>query len=152
VQRVSPLPAPAEFQAELTPACLPLQQLSLTGSVVLSTFAVTKGNGKHVWDVPPENFSLLGLTGNFTGTFSILAAVWSKTAFALTLLRLMTGKMKVVLWFIIVSMNIAMSLNAIFLWVRCTPAEKTWKPMVAGTCWAAQVYPIYGCFAAGEFD
>lgn len=119
--------------------------------MIISTYAVPLGVGKHVWDVPVQNMSLIGLLGNFTGTFSILAAVWSKTSFALTLLRLMSGKMRVVLWVIIITMNIAMNLNAIFLWIRCTPAAKTWNPMMDGTCWAPEVYPTYGMFAAGEF-
>ena len=110
-----------------------------------------KGVGKHVPFVPPQNFAFIGFTGNFVGTFSILAAVWSKTSFALTLLRLMKGRMRIVLWIIIVSMNILMDLNAIFLWVRCWPSAKTWSPQMEGSCWAPNVYPTYGLFAAGEF-
>ncbi|KAK5655071.1 hypothetical protein OQA88_5970 [Cercophora sp. LCS_1] len=54
--------------------------------------------------------------------FSILAAVWSKTSFALTMLRLMQDwKMKAFIWFIIVSMNIAMYLTIIFTWLKCVP-------------------------------
>lgn len=121
-------------------------------SVILVTVSVGLGLGKHVWDVPVQNLSTMGLIGNFTGTFSILAAVWSKTAFALTLLRLMKDWMRYVLWFIIISMNIAMDLNAIFLWVRCTPSAKTWNVMLEGTCWDPQVYPTYGMFAAGKLQ
>jgi hypothetical protein len=106
--------------------------------------------GKHVYDVPPQNYAAIGLLGNFTGTTSILAAVWSKTSFAVTLLRLMKGKMLVVVWVIIITMNIAMDLNAIFLWVRCSPVALTWDPRGPGTCWAPQVYPTYGMFAAGR--
>lgn len=124
-------------------------QVSLLVSVVLVTFSVRLGLGRHVYEVPPQNFASMGLIGNFTGTFSILAAVWSKTAFALTLLRLMKDWMRWVLYFIILSMNIAMDLNAIFLWVRCTPSAKTWNPRLEGTCWEPHVYPTYGMFAAG---
>lgn len=122
----------------------------LLTSIVLVTVTVPKGLGKHVYHVPPENMSTIGLTGNFTGTFSILAAVWSKTSFALTLLRLMSGHMKIVLWAIIVTINVFMGLNAVFMWTRCTPASKTWNPFVPGTCWEDHVYPSYGMFAAGE--
>lgn len=55
----------------------------------------------------------------------MLAAVWSKTSFALTMLRLMQNwKMKAFIWFIIVSMNLAMYLTIIFTWLRCTPPAK----------------------------
>jgi len=122
----------------------------LVGSIALVTLSVSKGLGKHVYMVSPENFGTLGLVGNLTGTFSILAATWSKTSFALTLLRLMQGRMRILLWFIIATVNIFMSLNAIFMWVRCTPVQKTWNPYAYGTCWDPWVYPNYGMFAAGR--
>jgi len=119
-------------------------------SIVLVTLSVGKGLGKHVYNVPPENMSSMGLMGNFTGTFSILAAVWSKTSFALTLLRLMSGRMRILLWVIIATINIFMGLNAIFMWVRCSPPSKVWEPFGPGTCWEENVYPSYGMFAAGR--
>jgi len=62
----------------------------------------------------------------------------------------MKGHMKVLLWVIIISMNILMDLNGIFVWIRCTPAAKTWNPYIPGTCWDINVYPTYGMFAAGR--
>ncbi|KAK0717511.1 hypothetical protein B0T26DRAFT_710099 [Lasiosphaeria miniovina] len=128
---------------------LVLSWVMLLASIVLVTASVPKGLGKHVYAVPFENFAFLGITGNFTGTFSILAAMWSKTSFAVTLLRLVQGRTKAFVWFIIATVNILMGLNAIFLWVRCSPVQKTWNPYVPGTCWDPQVYPIFGMFAAG---
>jgi len=81
---------------------------------------------------------------------SILAAVLSKTSFAVTLLRFMEGHMRMLLWAIIVSMNIAMDLNAIFGWVNCMPVQKGWLPDVPGVCWAPEAYADYGIFAGGE--
>ncbi len=129
----------------------PLPQLMLLVSIVLVTMSVPHGLGKHVAHVPVESLSALGLMGNFTGTFSILAAVWSKTSFALTLLRLMSGRIRIMLWAIIATINISMGLNAVFMWTRCSPASKVWNPFVPGTCWEPHVYPAYGMFAAGEF-
>jgi hypothetical protein len=119
-------------------------------SIILVTLSVSKGLGKHAYNVAPENMSSLGFIGNFTGTFSILAAVWSKTSFALTLLRFLSSRMRVLLWAIIVSINIFMGLNAVFMWTRCSPSSKIWNPFAPGTCWAPHVYPAYGMFAAGE--
>lgn len=131
--------------------CLHVVQLTLLVSVILVTASVPKGLGKHVSQVPVENMAFLSIVGNFTGTFSILAAMWSKTSFCLTLLRLFSGRMRIMLWVIIATINIFMALNAIFLWTRCTPTSKTWNPFISGTCWESQVYPSYGMFAAGEF-
>ncbi|KAK4443775.1 hypothetical protein QBC34DRAFT_199162 [Podospora aff. communis PSN243] len=128
---------------------LALSWFMLVGSIILVTMSVSLGLGKHSYLVPPQNFGTMGLIGNLTGTFSILAATWSKTSFALTLLRLMQGRMQYFLWFIIVTINIFMGLNAVFMWVRCAPVQKTWNPFAYGTCWDPQVYPNYGMFAAG---
>ncbi|KAH8898213.1 hypothetical protein GQ53DRAFT_817506 [Thozetella sp. PMI_491] len=126
-----------------------LSWVSLVVSVILVHLSVVMGLGKHVYDVPVGNLSYISLLGDVTGTFSILAAVWSKTSFALTLLRLMHGEMRYFLWFLMITVNIAMYLNAIFLWLRCMPVTKTWNPYVEGTCWAPEVYPIFGMCAAG---
>ncbi|KAK3985221.1 hypothetical protein QBC44DRAFT_405361, partial [Cladorrhinum sp. PSN332] len=123
--------------------------LMLVTSIVLNTISVSNGFGRHVQFVPPENLSSMGLIGNVMGTFSILAAVWSKTSFAITLLRLMQGNMKLLLLFIISTINIFMGLNALFMWIRCSPSSKIWNYRAAGTCWEPHVYPAYGMFAAG---
>ena len=86
---------------------------------------------------------------NIAGSCTLTAAIWSKTSFALTLLRLTEGRMKWVLWFIIISMNIAMGLSALFNWVQCTPIQKTWIPLTPGKCWKPHVVPNYNMFSAG---
>jgi len=76
----------------------------------------------------------------------VLAAVWSKTSFALTMLRLMQNwKMKTFIWFIIVSMNLAMYLTIIFTWLRCTPPAKMTQ------CIAPVPYTNYS-IAAGAYS
>ena len=45
------------------------------------------------------NFSNTILLAEVTGTFAITAAIWSKSAFAVTLLRLSEGWMKALIWF-----------------------------------------------------
>ncbi|KAK5661067.1 hypothetical protein OQA88_10957 [Cercophora sp. LCS_1] len=55
------------------------------------------------------------------------AAAWSKTAFAVTLLRFSEGWTKWFVWFILVSINIIIALNATMNW-------KSWIPSTPGTC------------------
>jgi hypothetical protein len=100
--------------------------------------------------VPVENFADMGLRGNVIGTLSILAAAWAKTSFAFTLLRLMNGKLKAMIWAIIITVNLFMGLNALFIWVRCSPVKKSWVVQMPGTCWRSDIYPAYGMFAAGK--
>lgn len=118
----------------------------------MSTTTIPLGLGKHVAAVPVENLGEIGLRGNINGTFSVLAAAWSKTSFALTLLRLM-GKEKWMarfLWFAIVTMNLFLFGNALFQWIKCWPISKTWNVLEPGTCWPAGVQSRYGMFAGGK--
>ncbi|EPE09385.1 integral membrane protein [Ophiostoma piceae UAMH 11346] len=116
----------------------------------LISCSVAHGEGLHVWDVDPANFAAINFLGRLSGSLAILSAVWSKTSFAVTLVRLIsTPRSRMLLFFVIGSMNLFMTLNIIFLWVRCMPIRKLWNPDVPGTCWHPKVYPIYGIFAAG---
>ena len=97
--------------------------------------------------VPFQNLPTLGLIFNFNATFSICSAVWSKTSFAITLLRLTKEKWRQFVWFTIISMNITMGLSALFVWIHCLPLEKTWNPTVNGTCWSKSGKVNYDIFS-----
>ena len=77
----------------------------------------------------------------------MFAVVWSKTAFAITLLRLTEGKLKAFVWFVIISMNLTMFFEIVFVWAKCTPVERTWNKMVPGECWDPLAVNIYGAVA-----
>ncbi|KAK0712393.1 hypothetical protein B0T26DRAFT_648687 [Lasiosphaeria miniovina] len=114
----------------------------------MSQRAVDLGFGRYPCDIDPRNFPLIGLEGqNIGATFGMFAVVWSKTSFAITLLRLTEGKTKAFIWCIIVSMNIIFFLEALFVWVQCTPISKTWLPSTPGTCWGSHPVNVYGVFA-----
>lgn len=62
----------------------------------------------------------------------IIACVLSKTSFAFTLLRIVTKTwMKVLLWFIIITMNALMWLCACYL-AQCRPAAALWSLKLMG--------------------
>ncbi|KAK3504453.1 hypothetical protein B0T13DRAFT_3845 [Neurospora crassa] len=122
----------------------------LKTSIFIVTIATSKGLGEHVQAIPEDNLPAIGLLGNFIGTLSILASVWSKTSFALTLLRLLSGRWtKDLLWLGVATIHVFLIVNALFMWIRCSPAAKTWDAYMEGTCWDNQVYPQYAMFAAG---
>lgn len=107
------------------------------------------GYGLHIWDFDVvNNMAPLLLLVNMAGSFSATAAIWSKTSFAITLLRLTHGWMKWFLWFIIITMNIAMGLTALFPWVNCTPIRKSWEVFTPGECWDPTVTVNYNLFSA----
>ncbi|KAH8660774.1 putative integral membrane protein [Tricladium varicosporioides] len=111
------------------------------------SYAASLGFGKHSKDIPPSNFPKIGLAGNVSSLFSILAVIYSKTSFALTLLRIGKIKMHVLLWFIIFSVNISLGGSALMSWIQCTPLERNWNFMAEGKCWNPKVYVIYGVTA-----
>jgi hypothetical protein len=107
------------------------------------------GYGKHNADIPPENFNRILLVSYIAGFFSILAACWSKISFAITLLRIVTTRRpKVLLWFIIVSVNLVLGASATIHFVQCWPIERLWNPESPGSCWPRPVVIHYNIFVA----
>ncbi|KAK3364700.1 putative integral membrane protein [Lasiosphaeria hispida] len=121
----------------------------ITIESALVTSLTHLGYGLHIWDFNLANMAQLLITVNVTGTFSVTAAIWSKTSFAITLLKLTEGWAKYLVWYIIVSMNIAMGLSALFPWVSCTPVQKAWDlSVVGGSCWDPTTVVYYNIFSA----
>ncbi|KAI0147369.1 hypothetical protein GGR57DRAFT_261027 [Xylariaceae sp. FL1272] len=110
--------------------------------------AISLGWGKQPWDVPFGHFPDILLALLISGHFSLLAAASSKTSFALTLLRISNGWVKWVVWFAIITMNVAMGISATFNWVQCTPVQKLFNVFIAGTCWPRSTLVHYNAFAA----
>ncbi|EFQ35364.1 uncharacterized protein GLRG_10508 [Colletotrichum graminicola M1.001] len=119
---------------------------------VFVTVDVSYDFGKHNWDVAQDNWPWLLLYANLGGSFSIIAAAWCKTSFALTLLRITRESsepwIKRLVWFIILSVNIALGLNVLFTWIQCWPIEKTWRTATPGECWRKSIPVNYNVFAA----
>ncbi|KAM5368768.1 hypothetical protein ACJZ2D_009322 [Fusarium nematophilum] len=124
--------------------------VSLAVAVALAVHVVTLGFGKDVSEVDPANVPEIALVATINGIFSVFAATWSKTSFALTLIRLQGGWINRLLWVVIVSMNIIMNLVIIFSFVKCTPAQKVWHSNMPGKCWNPLVATYYNIFAGGE--
>jgi hypothetical protein len=104
----------------------------------------------HVFAIEPSHLPTIQIFGNVAFTATVLATVWSKTSFGITLLRITDGKMKPVIWFILVSMNMAMHIHALFPWIQCDPISKGWNRDEPGSCWDPKVNVIYGVFASSR--
>ena len=113
-----------------------------------TTASTTFGYGKHLWDIQLGDFYALNVVSTFAGFFSVLAAVWSKTSFAITVLRLSTGWMRWVIWFIIISVNIVLGMSAILQWIRCVPVQRLFDWTVAGECWSQEAVTRYNTFSS----
>ncbi|SPO01902.1 uncharacterized protein DNG_04575 [Cephalotrichum gorgonifer] len=120
--------------------------ITIAISCVFGSISTTMGFGRHTWDIDmesPDHPKLL-LIMNMTGFWSLFGAAWSKTSFAITLLRLTPAtKVKWLIWFLIVTVNVGLYLAAIFMWVQCNPPKKVWNPNMEGTCWDGSKIVIY---------
>lgn len=122
--------------------------LCLVIDSIILTRNATKGFGKHFLAINPTELTRMTFLGIVAGVFALYAAILSKTSFAITLLRITEGKMRILLWFIIFSVNIALGGSALIPWIQCTPVEKNWNFMVPGKCWDPQVFSKYSIVAA----
>ena len=66
------------------------------------------------------------------------------------MLRISTGSTKWLVWFIIVSVNVALGVAIAITWLQCDPIEKTWNPTVHGKCWNKLIVVRYNIFTASE--
>jgi len=95
--------------------------------------------GRHSWDLEIDNPVRFTLLLSSRATVTITAIVWTKTAFAITLLRLTNGNVYRFVWFIIITINIAMGFSAAVVWIQCNPIAKGWDGSIPGSCWAPGV-------------
>lgn len=61
------------------------------------------------------------------------------------------GKIRVFIWFVIVSMNMLFGVLVMLFWVGCMLLEKVWYLFMRGICWSLNVVIIYGIFVSGMF-
>lgn len=120
--------------------------IALLAQTSLLSVCIHFGLGKHSWDI--KNWPSYLYVANITGVCSIIAAAWSKTSFAVSLLRLSTGWMRRLVWIIIASVNIFLGLSCIFTYVQCKPVRKLWHSSIPGTCWPPEVIIKYNSFSS----
>jgi hypothetical protein len=128
-----------------------LQTTIITTDVLTTVMVYEFKLGRHSGELVIPNITRFLLILSSRATTTITATVLTKTAFAATLLRLTAGRIKHFVWFIIVSMNIAMGFSAVVPWIQCQPLDKGWIPNRPGTCWATQVGTKIWIATGGEF-
>ncbi|SPO05355.1 uncharacterized protein DNG_08042 [Cephalotrichum gorgonifer] len=114
--------------------------LVILGTDIVTTILVVDfGLGKHSWDIVITNYTKFKIIIDSRATITLTSMGWTKTAFAVTLLRLTSGMTKRFVWFIIISLNVITLISAAIPWIQCAPVSKTWDPSVTGGCWAPMV-------------
>jgi len=108
--------------------------IALAVSAITTSVCVALDYGKHGYDMRPENLPKMPFIAVFAGFFSVLAAAWSKTSFALTLVRLSERWMRILIWFILITVNAILGTAMLFMWIKCWPIPKIWDSTVEGKC------------------
>lgn len=121
----------------------------LLADVIVTTVAVDAGLGKHIDSVSGDTLIRTMLLSAVAQTLSILGAAWSKTSFAVTLLRLtVVSHVRYLVWFIIISLNIFLTFTAFLPLFQCTPMGKSYDPRIAGSCWDRTLVLVLTIFGA----
>ncbi|SPQ24539.1 28b4345e-900c-4955-962b-fcb257d3ae2b [Thermothielavioides terrestris] len=122
---------------------------ALATSCSMLSYITTIGYGRHNADIAPGNFNYILLVSYMAGFFSILAACWSKISFAITLLYIVTGsRVKALLWFILVTVNLVLGASATIQFAQCWPPERLWHPGGPGHCWPRIVVIRFNIFVS----
>ncbi|KAI0828418.1 hypothetical protein F5Y06DRAFT_302273 [Hypoxylon sp. FL0890] len=108
-------------------------------SCTLVSVNIAAGLGKHEKNVNPQTFNTLGVRTVVAGALYAVSSAWSKTSFAITLLRIATPRLRIVIWFLMITMNIFMYTTAVLGFVACSPMEKQWGQAVEGECWPTEI-------------
>ncbi|KAK5654249.1 hypothetical protein OQA88_7424 [Cercophora sp. LCS_1] len=124
--------------------------LSLMVSVALQTAGVVHGGlGRPYTAVTHDQLAIMSVLSISAGFGSILAASWSKTSFALSLLRISTpGWIRMAVWAIIISTNVVFGVLGLMQWIQCWPVAKLWSYELPGSCWPSYIFQGYGAFAS----
>ncbi|SPN96642.1 uncharacterized protein DNG_00163 [Cephalotrichum gorgonifer] len=116
---------------------------------VFSTLSVHNGYGRHYVSLSDAEKRGTMLYYEICSSFSITASSWSKTSFAITILRLAKGRrLTWFIWFLIISVNLTKAVSATVGWLGCTPMRKAWDPtVVGGHCWDGKAAAHFNMFS-----
>ncbi|KAJ4292242.1 hypothetical protein N0V88_005873 [Collariella sp. IMI 366227] len=122
--------------AALSGVFMSLRLIALVVSIALQTVATTYGLGRLYSYLSKEEVSIVTFYSITAGFHSILATCWSKTSFAISLLRISQGKVHNAVWFIIISTNLVLGSNGAIQWAQCWPVPKRWHSDMEGTSYS----------------
>ncbi|KAK1723364.1 hypothetical protein CaCOL14_012258 [Colletotrichum acutatum] len=103
-------------------------------STSLTTELMRLGFGKSL-DFSAHIFTL----SSVNVVMNKVALALSKTSFAVTMLRIASGKLKVFIWFLIISMNAVLATSAVVAWkAACDRPSDSYEAVLPGSCWRVE--------------
>ncbi|KAI0141843.1 hypothetical protein GGR57DRAFT_397830 [Xylariaceae sp. FL1272] len=119
--------------------------ISTLVGVSLITSGITLGFADPNAVIGPDAQRQLQIHGGVQQVVFSLASDLSKTSFGLTLIRVVSGKTKVLIIVAMVLLNIIYFLTIIFTFFKCTPSLYAWLP--PDKCWDIWTYLKFLIFA-----
>ncbi|KAK1956043.1 hypothetical protein LY78DRAFT_686404 [Colletotrichum sublineola] len=111
-----------------------LSWMFLLISTSLSTELMRLGFGRTI-DFTPHMHTL----SSVNVVINSVALALSKTSFAVTMLRISSGRRKAFIWYLIVSMNAVLATSAVASWIAaCDRPEDEYEAVLPGICWRVQ--------------
>ncbi|KAL8383255.1 hypothetical protein RB595_006825 [Gaeumannomyces hyphopodioides] len=126
--------------------------VALLANGIFTHAAVELGYGRHAGAVDARALPSLAVAGLLSSTFSVAGQAWSKTGFALTLLRFTRrgGRARAFVLVNVVLANVLFAVGALLFWVQCVPLERLWRPLLAeGRCLDPRINVVYGIIVGG---
>ncbi|PSR82639.1 hypothetical protein BD289DRAFT_392043 [Coniella lustricola] len=128
--------------------------IAIIATVVLIAYACVllaaadRGLGRHMEYIEEYgDLSDVSLFSQIAQSLAIIACTLGKTSFAITLMRIFVQAWALrILWFIIITMNLANFLCAIFVFVQCRDPRALWNFDIISTCWPTYVFTNYSLF------
>ncbi|KAK0624349.1 hypothetical protein B0T14DRAFT_454603 [Immersiella caudata] len=121
---------------------------ALIASCIVQSVSVQLGFGKEFGAIAPELVGTARLVSVIAGFLLILAACWSKTSFALTLLRISQGWPRRWVIFVICTTNFFFVASGVIHWAQCWPLRLLWEQELKGECLPIQIVNGYNMFVA----
>ncbi|KAL0468068.1 hypothetical protein QR685DRAFT_574177 [Neurospora intermedia] len=92
---------------------------------IVNTINIRLGFGKHRDNIEADHLKHINTLTHLSTTVMMLGAVWSKTSFGLTVLRLIRDRPKIraLVLVIIATMNSFLIFNVIAVWIQCGVGE-----------------------------
>lgn len=60
-------------------------------------------------------------------------------------------RIRYLLYFLMISQFIMLSLAIVFVWVQCTPVTKLWEVETPGKCWNPQILTVWTIISGSMF-
>ncbi|KAK4153779.1 hypothetical protein C8A00DRAFT_33465 [Chaetomidium leptoderma] len=121
--------------------------IALTAGAGLTTYVINLGYGKKF--IPLTNVPYFGLPVKIFSSLMIIANLWGKTSFGVTLLRVPVRWMRICVWCILASLTLALTPSVVMVWAGCSSVG------LAGRCVPIDIsirYNVFSCAYSAVVD